>query len=518
MAHRQSSSTEPKENTGPKVPIWLFVNPSSGGNKAAAFTDIGKEIVDLDVLQDCGVLAELHIYNIKEGKPGDKPGFKKLKAFLDEDEQKGQAPGDEVPLTRVVVGGGDGTVMWTIIEMNSHKIDTTKVAVGVVPFGTGNDFSRTLGWGGYPPKQLVGQDYAALKQHVRRWLDADLEQHDIWEVTVTTHEAGNFLFVQEDKTKGLTDGQRMQHHITDLPGGGMHMVKPLCNYYSFGWDPQAGLGFDKRRTKSQFKNILVYAHEGVKKQVPWKKPPRIDQTMNFMGALKTKDAVLRTNEKKPANPEDIVVKCSVGKQEGSQGVLSGTPIDIIALNIPSFAKGCNLWGCSSNVGLLDANGKKMPQNNRKEILNQTQKLGDGCLNVLSFKYIGGLNFDVVKGQAGIRSGPGTGSRLYQGPEDIIFDFKDPDKAKYRKDGRVYMQIDGEFFIARFPSQVVIRHKLKLNVLRNTEPLPGKCSCAGGGGHHPQRHGAGGHRVQKHRTKDFGEHIEVEVKEPEPGPA
>lgn len=289
------------------------------------------------------------------------------------------------------------------------------------------------------------------------------------------------------------------------------MVKPLCNYYSFGWDPSAGLGFDKRRTKSQFKNILVYAHEGVKKQVPWKKPPRIDQTLDFMGVLKGKEVALRKEEKKPAATEDINVTVAVGKKEGSTGVLAGSPIDIIALNIPSFAKGCNLWGCASSVGVLDANGKTLPQTDRKELKEKKQHLGDGCMNVLSFRKIAGLNFDVIKGQAGIRGGTGMGHRIYQGPEDLVFNFKDPDKAQYRKDGRVYMQIDGEFFVARYPSQCILRHKMKMNVLRNAEPLPGKCAC-GSSGHAPRRHGARGHNVQKHRTKDFHEHVEVEIKD------
>eukprot|EP00746_Dinoflagellata_sp_MGD_P013790 gnl/MRDRNA2_/MRDRNA2_129933_c0_seq1.p1 gnl/MRDRNA2_/MRDRNA2_129933_c0~~gnl/MRDRNA2_/MRDRNA2_129933_c0_seq1.p1 ORF type:complete len:507 (+),score=88.76 gnl/MRDRNA2_/MRDRNA2_129933_c0_seq1:138-1658(+) len=457
------------------VPIFLFVNPTSGGNKAAAFTDLGQELVQLDV-PECGVEAALYIYNIKDGDPGNKPGFNKLKAILDQNESVGQ----EETMTRVIVGGGDGTVMWSIIEMQSHNIDMTKVAVGVMPFGTGNDFSRTLGWGGHPPKKLIGQDFSALKEHVRCWLVANPQQHDIWEVTLTTHEQGNFLFVQPDKSKGLTDGQRKQHNVSDLPNGGMHMVKPLCNYYSFGWDPCVGVSFDRHRTKSQFQNLLVYAAAGAKKQLPCVKPPRIDETLDYMGVLKSRQVILQ-KEKKPAYLEDTLVKCSVGKHKDSSGVMCGTPVELIALNLPSFARGCDLWKSASRVGVLDADGNKLPENDRKELLHQVQKLGDGCLNVLTYRFIGDLNFEVVRGQAGIRSSHGLGGRIYQGPEDLVFNFKDPDKAHYRKDGRVYMEIDGEFFIVRYPSQVVLRHKMKINVLHNSEPLPSKCACGSSAG-------------------------------------
>lgn len=50
--------------------------------------------------------------------------------------------------TRVIVGGGDGTVMWVVQEMHKYKLDFEKCPLGTIPFGTGNDFSRVLGWGG----------------------------------------------------------------------------------------------------------------------------------------------------------------------------------------------------------------------------------------------------------------------------------------------------------------------------------------------------------------------------------
>lgn len=38
--------------------------------------------------------------------------------------------------------------MWVIEEMVNYGIDFNSVAIGVIPFGTGNDFSRVIGWGG----------------------------------------------------------------------------------------------------------------------------------------------------------------------------------------------------------------------------------------------------------------------------------------------------------------------------------------------------------------------------------
>ena len=64
-------------------------------------------------------------------------GFKKLKK-LSENNKKATA----------IVVGGDGTVMWVITQFISHGIDPMNVPIGIIPTGTGNDFSRNLNWGG----------------------------------------------------------------------------------------------------------------------------------------------------------------------------------------------------------------------------------------------------------------------------------------------------------------------------------------------------------------------------------
>ncbi len=46
-----------------------------------------------------------------------------------------------------VICGGDGTVTWVISELDKYKIPTSKVPFSIIPLGTGNDFSQSLGWG-----------------------------------------------------------------------------------------------------------------------------------------------------------------------------------------------------------------------------------------------------------------------------------------------------------------------------------------------------------------------------------
>ena len=47
-----------------------------------------------------------------------------------------------------------------------------EVTLGVIPIGTGNDFSQYLGWGN-KKTTLVNTEYKSLKKLIRKWLVAD---------------------------------------------------------------------------------------------------------------------------------------------------------------------------------------------------------------------------------------------------------------------------------------------------------------------------------------------------------
>lgn len=64
-------------------------------------------------------------------------GFQKVKAMTENKNAQ----------CYLIVCGGDGTVMWVVSELVKNEIDVKSVAIGIVALGTGNDFSRELGWG-----------------------------------------------------------------------------------------------------------------------------------------------------------------------------------------------------------------------------------------------------------------------------------------------------------------------------------------------------------------------------------
>lgn len=83
---------------------------------------------------------------------------------------------------RVLVCGGDGTVGWVLDAVDEMKIKGQEKyipQVAVLPLGTGNDLSNTLGWGtGYAGEIPVAQV-------LRNVMEADGIKLDRWKVQVT---------------------------------------------------------------------------------------------------------------------------------------------------------------------------------------------------------------------------------------------------------------------------------------------------------------------------------------------
>ena len=39
-------------------------------------------------------------------------------------------------------------MLWVVEEIVKYGISVDKIVIGIIPIGTGNDFSRATGWGG----------------------------------------------------------------------------------------------------------------------------------------------------------------------------------------------------------------------------------------------------------------------------------------------------------------------------------------------------------------------------------
>uniref|UniRef100_A0A8C5TJS1 Diacylglycerol kinase n=1 Tax=Malurus cyaneus samueli TaxID=2593467 RepID=A0A8C5TJS1_9PASS len=130
---------------------------------------------------------------------------------------------------RVLVCGGDGTVGWVLDAIDEMKIKGQEryiPQVAILPLGTGNDLSNTLGWGaGY-----AGE--APVEQILRNVMEADGVQLDRWKVQVT-----NKGYYNLRKPKVFT----------------------MNNYFSIGPDALMALNFHahRERTPSLFSSRII---------------------------------------------------------------------------------------------------------------------------------------------------------------------------------------------------------------------------------------------------------------------
>ncbi|XP_007428710.1 diacylglycerol kinase epsilon [Python bivittatus] len=141
---------------------------------------------------------------------------------------------------RVLICGGDGTVGWVLDAIDDMKIKGQEKyipRVAILPLGTGNDLSNTLGWGaGYAGEVPV-------EQILHNIMDADGIKLDRWKVQVTN--------------KGYYNLRKLK-------------VFTMNNYFSVGPDALMALNFHTHREKtpslftSRIINKAVYFFYGTK--------------------------------------------------------------------------------------------------------------------------------------------------------------------------------------------------------------------------------------------------------------
>lgn len=85
--------------------------------------------------------------------------------------------------------------MWVVSEIAKNGIDPKLVHLAIIPLGTGNDFSRNLGWG-KEQSELTENGFQELKRLVQDWKSAQVEDLDVWEVEVRVEEQGRFEKVE----------------------------------------------------------------------------------------------------------------------------------------------------------------------------------------------------------------------------------------------------------------------------------------------------------------------------------
>jgi diacylglycerol kinase (ATP) len=118
---------------------------------------------------------------------------------------------------RACVAGGDGSVNWVVSLLLRVYTSRFRPPLSVIPFGTGNDMSRALGWGsGMSSRRLRG-----IGRLIENMAGTDrIALVDVW--TVVIHE-----------------------------GSGDPVLRPMVNYISFGVDASAAYDYQRLRAACQ---------------------------------------------------------------------------------------------------------------------------------------------------------------------------------------------------------------------------------------------------------------------------
>jgi diacylglycerol kinase (ATP) len=385
----------------------------------------------------------VRIFDIRQGPSGSKPAFESLKRDLDKFPDA---------VIRVIVAGGDGTVLWALAEIEKHGIPSARVAVGHLPFGTGNDFSRATGFGG-TTGPLTGANLRGLKNKVMLYSKENFVPFDLWNVEITCGADGGVFQIKQGRKTAVNDD-----------AGKFHKV--MGNYFSIGVESRIGVGFDRNRTTSQSCNKCVYICEGAKKN--FARTVRVDEILDSLWveepaapespADATTTAPLVSDETAAVAvvAEEATTKATAvqgtaavtgGRREIFKKIIktaAGHAASMVFLNIPSISGGCDLWrGCDAVTKDPDALGKK------------GQSISDNKLEVVTVPSL----FSLARAQLPVFNSH-VGSRIAQtgGPFELVF------KPELSRDLRTYMQVDGEFFQVNKPTTVRISWRRQAQVI------------------------------------------------------
>lgn len=126
--------------------LFLFVNPLSGSQEGKSIFDIcnkyGKKYLQNSYIMELRDNIIVYLFNIcvEESLNAGINLIRNNLIFL-------AKYGFQFDKFKILIGGGDGTVLSIIESLHNSEIDISKCIFGHIPLGTGNDLSNSLGFG-----------------------------------------------------------------------------------------------------------------------------------------------------------------------------------------------------------------------------------------------------------------------------------------------------------------------------------------------------------------------------------
>ena len=427
--------------------LVIFCNPISGNQEGKIFLDIaenfkmknGYKIIDFSKIDS-------------KGKEKYSPIIAVFLKLIDKTEHesgitliKNIQKSNNIDIIKVIIAGGDGSVLSMIQELEKEGVNINKCIFGHIPLGTGNDLSNALGFNNHVD---ISNNISSLYKILNKYYNANYGGVDIWNMELK-------LDNKEGEILENTKNGKIQKK--DDKGNRMIFYKrTFINYLSLGYDARVGFNFDKQRTKSRLCNKCVYFWEGFKKNFCRKTIP----IPGFLESFNIYESSTNVNEKTfltnnqsmEFEGEKLKIKyCFKSKNsltELDKGkktiIIKGEPCSIVCQNINFYMAGVkDIWkGGKENMSVevinVNKEEKKKYDQKFKEMADQEQKLDDHKIEIFSFDNGLQTGFEKVIG--------GLAKKIYHGGGPILMKFKDtPGLNENDKKDRIYLNIDGEYF-------------------------------------------------------------------------
>ena len=265
----QNESTDPDLNksfdyyisskSDQKCPLFFFINPKSGSNDGRVILSFSSEFQNESITK----CKKITIQSIVEGSLFSISCI--MINILDNEEME-----DGISLLKtmsqikkekikVLIGGGDGTVLSLIELLNTKGIDISKLVFGPVPLGTGNDLSNALGFGG---SMIFEQDEFFLFDLLFMY-EISLEgKIDIWNLELKVEDRkGKICQIEKNKEQEIVEYNEKKEKNVPIK----ILKKTFINYCSIGYEARVGFSFEKIRSDSRIKNKWIYFWKAFKK-------------------------------------------------------------------------------------------------------------------------------------------------------------------------------------------------------------------------------------------------------------
>ena len=373
-----------------------------------------------------------------------------------------------VPL-KVLIAGGDGTVLSIIETLNSSNINICNLIFGHIPLGTGNDLSNALG---FSNRISIQNTPHSLYSTLLKYHNAVHSKVDVWKMELSLSSSEGDIIEIKNKEKTSKQGLQVDNDT--------HMKvysRTFINYLSLGYDARVGYNFDKNRSDSRSHNKCIYFWEGLKKNFCRRTAPVSSFLESFTVLEDENESINEGTFLSQNNPssshrqqqqqlevcEPKVKFCFKPKkslndiEKNSKCIImKGEPASIICQNINMYMAGVvDIWKESkerTNLEVINTEHKKQYKHKLKQMSSGEQRLDDHQLEF--FTYSNGL---VTGMERMIR---GLADKLYHGRGPIVMKFKQientNDNDRYH---RIYLNVDGEYF------QLVKPVKMRIQLAR-----------------------------------------------------